>query len=240
MQFTKNIKLLILSLSVLLFNSKEYGTKYSWQLLNDRNWQIVSNNSEPSYITDSKERTRGNCPTGMVEVSGLMKQDPNPGIFSGKNIDAQQKLACINWLNRDPWWRDRCKQYDRDKWLQMSINYATKPMKFCIDRFEAGINKGEYPPILINYNEAKQICEYRGKRLCSEDEWVFSCEGPEAIPYPYGYTRDVVPPLGLMTNHLLFIRLLLGVVRIYSYEKEKEENIFDGCRLCWFFYCNAF
>jgi len=29
-----------------------------------------------------------------------------------------------------------------------------------------------------------------GKRLCSETEWTFACEGEEAWPHPYGYTRS--------------------------------------------------
>jgi formylglycine-generating enzyme required for sulfatase activity len=34
------------------------------------------------------------------------------------------------------------------------------------------------------------------KRICYEDEWEFACEGPEALPYPYGTVRD-----GAACNH---------------------------------------
>ena len=34
------------------------------------------------------------------------------------------------------------------------------------------------------------MCKEQGKRLCTEDEWTFACEGEEALPYPYGYLRD--------------------------------------------------
>ena len=34
------------------------------------------------------------------------------------------------------------------------------------------------------------LCSNQGKRLCTEDEWTFACEGEEAWPYPYGYTRS--------------------------------------------------
>ena len=33
-------------------------------------------------------------------------------------------------------------------------------------------------------------CKRVGKRLCTESEWTFACEGEEGSPYPYGYSRD--------------------------------------------------
>ena len=43
---------------------------------------------------------------------------------------------------------------------------------------------------MVNWYEAEDLCADEGKRLCNEDEWTFACEGEEATPYPYGYTRD--------------------------------------------------
>ena len=176
--------------TVQIFLSTDYNTTYDWQLLDDKYWQPMSLHSEPPNVTEEYENTQGACPSGMVEVNGLMKQDPNPGLFSGRSIDALQKQTCTHWLNREPISRDRCKTYDRDKWLQISFSLKSLPKKFCIDRFESGVNKGEFPIIMINYREAGLICKARGTRLCTESEWNFACEGPEAIPYPYGYTRD--------------------------------------------------
>jgi formylglycine-generating enzyme len=33
------------------------------------------------------------------------------------------------------------------------------------------------------------LCVSLGKRLCTETEWNFACEGEEMRPYPYGFTR---------------------------------------------------
>jgi formylglycine-generating enzyme len=63
-------------------------------------------------------------------------------------------------------------------------------MHFCIDRFEYPNKKGAYPIILVNWYEARDQCKADGKRLCTEDEWTFACEGDEATPYPNGYVRD--------------------------------------------------
>jgi hypothetical protein len=63
-------------------------------------------------------------------------------------------------------------------------------MHFCIDRFEYPDVAGEYPVIMVNWNEAGAHCADQGKRLCTEDEWTFACEGEMARPYANGFARD--------------------------------------------------
>jgi formylglycine-generating enzyme required for sulfatase activity len=43
---------------------------------------------------------------------------------------------------------------------------------------------------MVNWNDAGAVCARNRKRLCTEAEWTFACEGDEATPYPYGYQRD--------------------------------------------------
>ena len=38
------------------------------------------------------------------------------------------------------------------------------------------------------WTAAKQLCEQRGKRLCTEDEWEKACKGPQNWSYTYGNT----------------------------------------------------
>src|SRR5262249_1233220 len=38
--------------------------------------------------------------------------------------------------------------------------------------------------------EARAMCAAIDKRLCTDSEWTLACEGPERLPYPYGYKRD--------------------------------------------------
>ena len=63
-------------------------------------------------------------------------------------------------------------------------------MRFCIDRFEWPNERGAEPRLLTSWQDAKGLCEGRGKRLCDEPEWLFACEGPEMLPYTYGFRRD--------------------------------------------------
>lgn len=151
-----------------------------WQLVQGRHWQIKGPAGEAPAVTDAREKNRGACPAGMIEVAGKMKQH-----FL---LDELQMQACTKWIDKK--WPERCGAYDRDKWLALSKDLPTQPLKFCIDRYEYPNRKNEYPIILVNWYEARDTCKAEGKRLCSEDEWTFACEGEEATPYPNGYVRD--------------------------------------------------
>ena len=161
---------------------------HSWRLVDGRHWQIVAYTTESQEQTDALENTRGACMAGMVEVKGNMKLDNTSNPFDGQTNEELQKTTCTKWINRD--YPERCAEFDRAKWLQISAELKTKPMRFCMDRFEYPNEKGQYPIISVSFHEAVAICQDQGKRLCNEAEWTFACEGEEATPYPYGYVRD--------------------------------------------------
>jgi hypothetical protein len=58
--------------------------------------------------------------------------------------------------------------------------------KVCVDRYEAPNEKGEMPYALQTAYDGEEWCAARGKRLCSEDEWVRACGGPRGRLFPYG------------------------------------------------------
>lgn len=127
--------------------------------------------------------------SGMVEVKGNMKLDPSPNAaYDLNSVEEMQKTTCTKWINRD--YPERCAEFDRAKWLEVSKELETAPMHFCMDRFEYPNQKGAYPIIYVSWYEANELCAEAGKRLCNEAEWTFACEGDEATPYPYGYVRD--------------------------------------------------
>jgi len=67
----------------------------------------------------------------------------------------------------------------------------------CLDQYEWPNQQGKNPivgmpavplwqdELTASFN-AKALCESVGKRLCSVDEWINSCEGPEGAKYPFG------------------------------------------------------
>lgn len=155
----------------------------AWRLVDGKHWQMIgSGTPEPTAVTDAREKNRGACPAGMVEVKGKMKTHPT---FS---IDGLQLQTCTKWIQKE--WPERCGEYDRAKWLEQSKDYPTKDEHFCIDRFEYPNQKDAYPIVMVTWFEARDACKAQGKRLCSEEEWTFACEGEEAMPYPTGYTRE--------------------------------------------------
>lgn len=154
---------------------------HEWRSIDGKYWQITSPPGEAPAVTDAREGTRGKCREGMVEVRGKMKVAPNG--------DGLQQSICKTWISRK--FPERCAEFDREKWLALSAKLPTVEEHSCIDRYEYPNRKGEYPVVLVDWHEAGALCKAEGKRLCTEDEWTFACEGEEASPYPYGYVRDV-------------------------------------------------
>lgn len=157
---------------------------HDWQASDGKYWHVVSTTIEAPEVTDAAERTRGACPAGMVEVQGPMKIEGE----DDDALDALQMTACTERL--EPALPERCASYDEDKWRELSKDLRTQWMHYCIDRFEYPNRKGDYPVIAVTWSEAAALCENRSERLCTEDEWTFACEGPDAQPYPYGFVRD--------------------------------------------------
>lgn len=155
---------------------------HKWLLLNDKYWMIDTGNPIPA-----PEMTR--CGANMIEIEGEKLLDPESNPWGSKTIDALQKSTCLEWIERKTP-LDKCKRYDKNKWFSIVKRLRTKHMHFCIDKFEAPNVAGQDQIIMVNLNEAQQICNNQGKRLPTEDEWEFACEGEEGIPYGYGYERD--------------------------------------------------
>ena len=115
------------------------------------------------------ELSRGPCPRDMVFIDGTFCS------FVGHR--------CAEWIDEK---RDRCRRY-----VPPPICEGRKiPRKFCIDRYEYPNLRGVLPVVMVTYEQSLQACRAEGKRLCTESEWTQACEGPEMLPYPYGWTRD--------------------------------------------------
>jgi formylglycine-generating enzyme required for sulfatase activity len=82
---------------------------------------------------------------------------------------------------------ERCLRY---KEPTECLSKKRRPLRFCMDRYEWPNKKGELPALLISWTDARKECEAIGKRLCTEDEYNFACEGEAMLPYTYGFARD--------------------------------------------------
>jgi formylglycine-generating enzyme required for sulfatase activity len=123
-------------------------------------------------------RTEG-CPDGMVRVEGeycvALMQDC---LVHHKEYEANKENKNVS---------ERCLKY---KAPSRCVVKPRQQMSFCMDRFEWPNKVGEMPRVLTSWLEARILCQRAGKRLCTEDEHNFACEGPEMLPYAYGYDRD--------------------------------------------------
>jgi sulfatase modifying factor 1 len=175
-----------------------------WTLIDGKHWQLASAETEDPAVTDEAEGTRGTCPQGMVEVEGSMKVDGEKG-----TIEGLQDTTGLDWISRD--FPERCARFDAERWQVLTKDLPAKPQHFCIDRFEYPDRKGAFPIIAVTWHEAVALCDGRGARLCTEDEWTFACEGEDAQPYPTGFERDakacvIDRPWRLFDERLLAVR----------------------------------
>jgi formylglycine-generating enzyme required for sulfatase activity len=136
-----------------------------------------------------------NCPEGdMIEIKGGMVQNLDANPYGEGAVEYLQKRTCTKWINKN--FPERCAEFDQAnwEWMRNSIVNAVprKNMHFCIDPYEWPNRIGEAPWIMVTWHEAQDLCESKGKRLCTENEWTFACEGEDALPYPYGYKRDSI------------------------------------------------
>jgi formylglycine-generating enzyme required for sulfatase activity len=79
----------------------------------------------------------------------------------------------------------QCQRYAPSKCLA-----PRRALRFCMDRYEWPNQRGVKPRTLTSWPEARALCEARGKRLCTEDEFNFACEGEEMKPHVYGFERS--------------------------------------------------
>jgi len=70
------------------------------------------------------------------------------------------------------------------------LRKTREPMRFCMDRYEWPNQKGELPRVLVSWETARATCASVGKRLCTEEEFNFACEGEAMRPHVTGFVRD--------------------------------------------------
>ena len=153
-----------------------HAPKHDWEQVNAKYWQIVSIGEE------TKDLSLGQCPPGMIFIDDNMLDDSK----TPDSISCLQNTVCDKWDylgTKDK----KCISYNEISWKNIIKQFPTKHLKYCIDQYEYPNKVGSHPAVLIDWNDADLICKSENKRLCTEDEFTFACEGVDAKPYPYGY-----------------------------------------------------
>lgn len=108
------------------------------------------------------------CPEGMILVEG--EHCP----FVAHKCRKERKDS------------DVCELYAAEVLCEGTI----RPTRFCIDELEYPNLVSVKPVVLVSFQEAKRACEVEDKRLCTVDEWQFSCEGEAIFPLPSSIERS--------------------------------------------------
>lgn len=136
---------------------------------------LVQQLKRPTLAPRAAAGAKAPCPDSMLLIEG--SYCPNVRQSCVKHVDPDgsvlRALRCAEYAEPSV-----CASADR------------QPLRFCIDREEYSLT----PKAKASNNQtlagAAAACEAHGKRLCSESEWTFACEGEAMLPYPYGFERD--------------------------------------------------
>ena len=112
------------------------------------------------------------CPADMVAVEG--------------EYCTQVQHECLRWLDDTTLPYARCAVYAP----KATCSGKRVHMSFCIDRYEYTPEGQQTPKNYASFVEAEKVCSGLGRRVCTESEWNFACEGEDMLPYPYGYVRE--------------------------------------------------
>ena len=143
-------------------------------------------------VDEALARTGDACPAGMILIDG--------------EFCTEVERKCLKQWYAKQNKKDICEEYEP---AAKCVGAKVKK-RFCIDTFSWPNVKGERPEVMNNFYQAMVKCAAVGRRMCTETEWTFACEGPEMKPFPYGVKRDPTkcngdrkwdePQMGLANN----------------------------------------
>lgn len=135
------------------------------------------------------------CPPDMVFIEGDYctdsSNDAEPDEHGNTPGAGQKDIEVVERECKREWYAEQnkkrvCEEFSPD------VECKGKKVKkrYCVDRYEWPNRKGEKPEVMNRFHQAQVKCAAVGKRLCTESEWTFACEGPDMDPFPYGVVRD--------------------------------------------------
>jgi Sulfatase-modifying factor enzyme 1 len=112
------------------------------------------------------------CPEGMVLVEG--------------DYCTKVEHKCLV-----EWWAPQNRKRVCEQFEEKATCVGKRVKKrYCIDKFAWPNVEGARPEVMNTFYQAQVKCAAAGKRMCTESEWNFACEGPDMKPFPHGWVRD--------------------------------------------------
>jgi hypothetical protein len=124
----------------------------------------------------TEDAPAGACPHDMRLVEGQYCPAVQQRCAARKQLDPHSRPESNN-----------CQTY-----AEPTVCLAPRrtPMRYCMDVYEWPNEPSAMPRVLVSWQEARELCAARDKRLCTEEEFNFACEGEAMRPYVYGFERD--------------------------------------------------
>lgn len=154
--------------SILLISCQSPSINNTTTIIEDIPVKILAVDMPHYNVDDLPIESPNVCPNNMVHVVG--------------NYCTDLRHTCTEKLDRK-----RCKRFDKNGTV---CKGKEKPLSFCIDIEEYTKPGSKIPVHDVMWVTADKLCKNEGKRLCNNQEFVLACEGPERLPYSYGYERD--------------------------------------------------
>lgn len=127
-----------------------------------------------------------------TEPSTPLPETSEPGVCPPGMMFAEGQ-HCLYWEQQCLRWDDPIGQPSKRVCAEFkkpsTCTSGRHAMRFCIDRDEFVLPGEQVPVRAVSWTQADLMCTSIGKRLCTNQEWEFACEGEEGLPYPYGYER---------------------------------------------------
>jgi len=133
--------------------------------------------SSPSAAPSEPPAPPAPCPDDMVFVDTVHCPD---------GPHAKVGLTCKDSSRNNPNHLTICAAFTPGQTCRL----PERRQQFCIDRYEYPSVEGGHPPVMVSAYDAAGLCAEQGKRMCFESEWTAACEGPDKLPFPYGYERS--------------------------------------------------
>jgi hypothetical protein len=143
----------------------------------------VSRGPEPkAALTDQPPP---GTPLAVPAEAELSKACPRDMVLVEGDYCTDVVQPCTVWLDDEKLPFARCSEFQSPS---RCIGKRVK-QRFCIDRYEYTAPGEDLPLNFQSFQKSSSLCISLGKRICTDSEWTFACEGEEMRPYPYGFVR---------------------------------------------------
>lgn len=132
--------------------------------------------SRPSQPTIAKPPNPGNVSAGMIST-------PGGELMMGRN-DGNEFEKPAHLVKLSPFLIDTT-EVTNEQYLEFVRQKRRQPPSSWV---EGSFSPGEanFPVVNVSWFDARDFCDWKAKRLPTEEEWEFAARGRENLIYPYG------------------------------------------------------